>query len=136
MSAAPYLRSREIESDHVAEPVIVRRPRAQARAAAHPRRQISRTLMGHIVMMVVVSCVTWFLMILLGNSMMENARREHIRAQSRANAARQDVARLHRRAERLASMAAIDEWARAKGYVPPAIDPKEWVAANGQQETQ
>lgn len=135
MSAATYLRSREIESDPVAEPVVVRRPQSRARAA-QPRRQISRTLMGHIVMMVVVSCITWFLMILLGNSMMENARREHIRAQSRANAARQDVARLHRRAERLASMAAIDEWARAKGYVPPAIDPKEWVAANGTQETQ
>ena len=88
--------------------------------------------MIHIVMMVIVSVMTWGFMILLGNSMMEHARRDHVRAVERAKHARQEVARLHQRADRLASMAAIDDWARTKGFVPPAVDPETWVAENVQ----
>jgi len=84
--------------------------------------------------MTLISIVTWGFMILLGNSMMENARRERIRAIERAKLARQEVVRLHQRADRLASMAAIDEWARTTGFVPPAVDPESWVANHGQAE--
>ncbi len=132
MSAAPFLRSRDVdaESHPVQDQISVRRrPTVKS---GNRVRAVSKTLMIHIVLMTIVSVMTWGFMILLGNSMMEHARRDHVRAVERAKHARQEVARLHQRADRLASMAAIDEWARAKGFVPPAVDPETWVAEHEQ----
>jgi hypothetical protein len=70
--------------------------------------------------------VTFGFSILLGSSMMENARRDKIRATERANIARDDMARLSGRMDRLTTMAAVDTWARARGFVPPHGVPADW----------
>ncbi len=55
---------------------------------------------------------------LLGNSVMESARREAGRAESRARVARDETARLQRRLDRLTSPQSVASWARLRGFVP------------------
>ncbi len=57
--------------------------------------------------------------ILMGSSLMENARRDKVRAVSRMKVAREDMTRLRNRMDRVTTMTAIDTWARTRGFVPP-----------------
>ncbi len=56
---------------------------------------------------------------LAGQTMMEQARREGIRAQERARQARMDVALLRQRVDRLTSMKSIEAWAESRGMQTP-----------------
>jgi hypothetical protein len=55
---------------------------------------------------------------LLGHSLKEHARREALRAGDRARAARADLARLRSKLERLTTMKSVDDWSKAKGFIP------------------
>ncbi len=74
--------------------------------------------------------VTFGFSILLGSSMMENARRDKIRALERTKVARNDMARLSGRMDRLTTMAAVDTWARTRSFVPPHGLPEDWGQSN------
>jgi hypothetical protein len=58
---------------------------------------------------------------LLGHTQMEASRREMLRAKERAQLARLATAQLRRQVDRLTSMHALDQWARARGFVQTPV---------------
>lgn len=66
-----------------------------------------------------VIAITFGFSVLMGSSLMENARRDKVKAITRMSIARDDMARLRNRMDRLTTMAAVDTWARSRSFVPP-----------------
>ncbi|MBV6457184.1 MAG: hypothetical protein HONBIEJF_00291 [Fimbriimonadaceae bacterium] len=54
---------------------------------------------------------------LVGNTMLEDARRSAIRCKERAKEMRQQVALLRQQSDRLSNMHAVEQWAGLRGYV-------------------
>jgi hypothetical protein len=53
---------------------------------------------------------------LIGQTMLEQARREGLRASERAAMARKDVAALRQRIERLLGLRSVEKWAEVRGF--------------------
>lgn len=121
MSLSPYttIRGRQSRRKKHAEHDVAmtqKRLRPRKRTANRIDRQF---LVGLAVLSVSIFVVVYGLSILLGSSLMENARRDNVRANIRAKTARQDITRLRTRMDNVTTMAAIDTWSRSRGFVPP-----------------
>lgn len=55
---------------------------------------------------------------LVGHTLMEQARRDGLRATERAAMARKDVAALRQRIERLVGLRSVERWAAIRGFAP------------------
>lgn len=76
------------------------------------------------VMLAALSVLAWTTFAassLTGSSMAEHARQDAAQAQRRTTEAKQDVAVLRRRVDRLVSWKAIDAWAAGRGLAQPAV---------------
>jgi hypothetical protein len=110
----------------------VERPARRTATYARPRpaaytRQIVRTrsrrrsssvlsvFMTKAVALTVVAAAAYGASTLAGQTMMEQARREGLRAQERSRQARMDVGLLRERVARLSSMKTIENWAAMSG---------------------
>lgn len=104
----------------------------QARVVANqrPAKRKSRASTAEIfvtncVLFAAIAPLTWGFSLLLGNSFKENARRSAVSAAMRAKSARQDMARLTNRLDRLTSAQAVNDWALTRGFVPAHGLPQE-----------
>ncbi|MCA0360519.1 MAG: hypothetical protein LCH41_05650 [Armatimonadetes bacterium] len=133
MSAAPFLTVREREREQVK-----RSPRSQRAAVAEPttRPNVSprcnhkatykraskgvgiEWILGQLALFGLVVAATFLFSVLMGNSLMEKARHDTIKAQGRTKVARQDMVRLRSRLDRLTNTAVVADWASARGFVP------------------
>ncbi|MCU0317614.1 MAG: hypothetical protein MUC92_13595 [Fimbriimonadaceae bacterium] len=107
---------------------VQRKPRARVarQALAWPVATVLYlTLFGF------VALLSFGFSVLLGNSMMEHARREGAKVTIRAKQARSDVARLRQTVDRQVTMAAVDDWARGRGFLSPYdVPPSEDLVPN------
>lgn len=134
MSAAPYenlrdyhrpertTRKRRPSARNVDVPIEPVRVRSRSRTGVSTVAFVfwQTMLFGFVV------AVTFGFSILLGSSMMENARRDRLDALERTKVAREDMARLRGRMDRLTTMAAVDTWARTRDFVPPHGLLEDW----------
>lgn len=116
MSAAPVYPVREPGVRRELPPAPKRRRRTVRRRA--PRRNFAQVVIAQVALFGFVCSVTFGFSSLTGHSLMEQQRREALRAGNRARVARSDLARLRSRLERLTTMRAVDDWAKVKGFVP------------------
>lgn len=103
----------------VQKPIIISRPKPQLRIEQGARPALrARILAGSVRFSVIAVCV-FFASSLFGQVMLENARRDGIRAVQRAKQAAKDQALLRDRVLALTRASAIDAWAEANGFVSP-----------------
>lgn len=114
MSAAPLIHVQERRRHRHG-----RRPDQTPKQERSRRSKKGRLSAPAIAGLACLTIVTYGFSCLAGNSLMEYARRDSIRAAERTKAARADVARLRARVDRLTTMSAVDRWAESRGFVPP-----------------
>lgn len=111
-------RSRKIRSTDVDTSRAVVRRKSRKRSV-NTGLSTAQFGLSQLVLFATVFIAVYGFSILLGSSLMENARRDKVRANARMKVAREDMAKLRNRMDRLTTMAAIDTWARTRGYQPP-----------------
>ena len=94
-------------------PVVITRRRSKARAKTITRAEVCTSIAAF----VIISGFTSFFMSLSGNVMVETARRESIRSTEKARYAARQSTILREQVQSLTSAKAIDDWARANGFV-------------------
>jgi hypothetical protein len=104
-------------SDPIAVPVIVPRHRARSRARSRAKTIDIAAVLGGTIAFVIVAGLTCFAASLMGNVMVEKARRDGIGSMERARFAARESAALREEVQALTSPKAIDDWAQAKGLV-------------------
>lgn len=111
------IREREHTSTRLA-PAIRSRPVA-SRAPSRSRRR-RRSALGvwlvKVVLLGFVGLLSYGTSTLVGQTLMEQQRREGLRAQERAQQSRADAALLRTRVARLTSLKTIDDWAAMRGF--------------------
>lgn len=125
MSAAPYETIRDYR-----RPTRRRHRNTTVDATkvkARPRRRATTITLSFVAnqlaVFTAVAVVAFGFSILMGSSLKENARRDMVKAKERTKVARDDMARLRARMDRLSTMAAVDTWARARNFVAPHAVP-------------
>lgn len=133
MSALPVIEP-FVESAPVArplprlpEPIIIELPRTRTRR--QPVRKVktqkrASAIIGHAVGFVLVTGITFSSLSLVGQVMVEKARRDGIRASQRALTASREIATLREEVQDLSSSQSINDWATANGFVPTDAAPK------------
>ncbi len=91
--------------------------KAAPRVAARRRALGFESVLTNVALFCAVAPLTWGFSLLLGHSLKENARRQAVHATQRASVARQDMARLRNRLDRLTSSNVVDAWAVNNGFV-------------------
>ena len=102
-------------------PVVIELPRTRA-----PRQQVTRiqtrkrtsNVISTAVSFATIAAVTFCSMSLVGQVMVEKARRDGIRASGRAREAASRVAELRTQVQDVMSPGAIEAWALQQGFVP------------------
>jgi hypothetical protein len=102
-------------------PVVIELPRTRV-----PRQQVARiqtrkrtsNLVSTSACFVAVSAITFCSLSLVGQVMVEKARRDGIRASARARAAANQVAELRGNIQALVSAGGIEAWAIEQGFIP------------------
>lgn len=120
MSAIPVLKP------PVAKPQRRRRHRV-TRPASAPRVQVrrarkakARAISGvHVGLFALIACVAFLASSMLGQVMVENVRRQGLRAGERARDARKAEAILREELDALTSFQSVESWAAQQGFVAP-----------------
>lgn len=99
----------------VAKPVSRTRPRPV-------RRPRTGTLAMSLMMVACMCAFTFVTSSVVGNTMLENARRDRIRSVERAKEGREEVARLRRVLNSMTSMESVDRFASANGMVLSGVE--------------
>jgi|GEM_PF-6303300 len=107
-------RLRRAQADVIAAP----RPFGTPVRRAVRHRSARRSVGGFAVVWCALVALSYVGSTLMGQTMLEQARREGLRAQERSREASMDAAVLRDRLRRLTSMRAVDEWATVRGYKP------------------
>jgi len=82
------------------------------------RRAITAdVVVGRFLLLAAVGLISYGASSLVGNTMLEDARRSAIRCKERAKEMRQQVALLRQQTDRLTNMQAVEQWAGLRGYV-------------------
>lgn len=93
--------------------------RPQLRVHVRPKPSIGSVVLNRFFAFSCIAIFAFFVSSLCGQVMVEKARREGIKALSRAVDARKEEASLRRRIDSLSSLSSIDDWARTHGFVSP-----------------
>ncbi len=120
-----------------AAPVYTYREKTLRRTSARRRAQEDAlaAALARCVCYVLLAGFAMMFSSLSGNSLMEKARRDYVRAGERTKAAKMDVSLLRERVERLTTMGAIDRWAASHGFLPPeSLQANEAVATSGTRQ--
>lgn len=94
---------------------VVTREQAKAKAQAKPKVKVGQRL----AVFATIAGVAFMCSSLLGQVMVEQARREGIRAMERAREARKMEAVLRSRLDVLTNLTSVEEWAKSKGMLAP-----------------
>ena len=108
-------------------PIIIELPRTKIQRQPVRRVKAQRrvsALVGQTVSFVVVAGIAFSTFSLMGQVMVEKARRDGIRASERALSASRDIAALRQDVQDLSSSQSIDDWATSNGFVPTDSAPK------------
>ena len=131
----------------VKERPVVRRAAARRVPAAKPvyrtrprpvRRPRSGAITKSLLLVGVVTMVTYIVSSIAGNTLLENARRDRIRSVERTQSSREDVARLRRVLDSMVSLDAVSKYAAAQGMElsgAPTARRDSVVAQLGDHET-
>lgn len=92
------------------------RPIPRTRAKSTANHAVRDSLLNYTLAFGLLFGLTYGASSLLGQTMMEQARREGLQARERAQTARKDVAVLRQRVERLVGMRSVEQWATVRGY--------------------
>lgn len=108
-------------------PIIIELPRT--RIQRQPVRRVKTqkrvsALVAQTASFLVVAGLAFSTCSLVGQVMVEKARRDGIRASDRARIASRDIAALREDVQDLSSSQSIDDWATANGFVPTDSAPK------------
>lgn len=108
-------------------PIIIELPRT--RTHRQPVRRVKTqkrvsSLVAQTVSFVLVTGIAFSTCSLMGQVMVEKARRDGIRASDRARSASRDIAALRQDVQDLSSSQSIDGWATSNGFVPTDSAPK------------
>jgi hypothetical protein len=105
-------------NDTATVPVVVPRRRARSKT----KTVDLAALLGASVSFIIIAGLTCFAASLIGNVMVEKARRDGIRSMERARFAARESAALREQVQALTSPKAIDDWAKANGFVAAGFD--------------
>lgn len=101
---------------------VTRQTRRRYVAPQSPRRRkrpnTAAKFVGFVALFAGSAVVAFGFSTLLGCSLQETAKRDALRANSKAKQARADVSRIKTKADRLATLKEIDQWAQENGFVP------------------
>lgn len=104
----PVVRRAASRRVQTAKPVSRTRPRPV-------RRPRSGAITKSLLLVGVVTMVTYIASSIVGNTLLENARRDRIRSVERTQDSREDVARLRRVLDSMVSLDAVSKYAAAQG---------------------
>ena len=124
---APRTRTAPRTLPRLPEPIIIELPvkRTQrGRVKQTETQKQASTLLGQVVGFMVVAGLAYGACSLIGQVMVEKARRDGIRATARAQAAARDIAQLRADVQDLSSSKSISDWAAANGFIPIESAPK------------
>lgn len=102
-------------------------PGPRPRARRRPKSLSPGTIAANLVGLALIAILAFAASSLAGQTMMEDARREGLRAQERARKARMDVAALRRHVDRLTSMRAVEHWSEVRRFYAALEAPAEPV---------
>ncbi len=93
--------------------------RSQSKRRAKSRSRVVTDVVGGLFLFSVVAFSTYLASSMVGQVMVENARREGIAAQRRANDAKRTEGGLRSRINELTGFTAMETWALGHGFVAP-----------------
>lgn len=109
------------------EPIIIELPQIRTRKGrskkAKTQKRVS-TIVGQIASFAIVAGISFSTLSLAGQVMVEKARRDGIRATSRARQTSREIADLRAEVQDLGSSRSIDDWAAANGFIPTESTPQ------------
>ena len=108
-------------------PIIIELPRTKIQRQPIRRVKTQKrvsALVAQSASFVVVTGIVFSTFSLMGQVMVEKARRDGIRASERARSASRDIAALRQDVQNLSSSQSIDDWATSNGFVPTDAAPK------------
>jgi len=124
---APRTRTAPRTLPRLPEPIIIELPiKRTQRGRVKPsetQKHVS-TVLGQIVGFCIVTGLAYAAFSLVGQVMVEKARRDGIHAMTRAQAASRDIAELRASVQDLSSSRSISDWAAANGFIPIESAPK------------
>lgn len=85
--------------------------------ANRKRGMTADIVIGRLLLLLAAGFVAYGASSLVGNTLLEDARRSAIRCKERAKEMRQQVALLRQQTDRLSNMNAVEQWAGLRGYV-------------------
>lgn|GEM_PF-2997520 len=99
---------------------IKTRPRriARAKGVSRDSSQLWRVILTYVFVFAFIVASAYAASSLVGHTLMEQARREGLRASERASMARKDVAALRQKIERLVGLRSVERWAEVRGFAP------------------
>ena len=103
----------------VQKPIIVARPKPQLRIELGTKPRANSKALTRSVLFGALTLSVFFASSLVGQVMVEKARRDGIHAVARAKDAAKDVALLRDRFQAMSRASAIDAWAISHDLVPP-----------------
>ncbi|MDI9639950.1 hypothetical protein QPK87_19870 [Kamptonema cortianum] len=122
MSAITFVTVKERPSHEKSCPIRTRRnvldePIAVSKVKENRRPLGLEFFASQALLFAVIFVVSYGFSLLMGNSVMEYARRSKIRSMETAKVARDDTAVIRGRLDRLAATAEVRDWATARGFV-------------------
>lgn len=99
------------------------RPIPRTRAKTEANHALRDSILWYALGFSIIVGLTYGTSSLVGQTMMEQARREGLQARERAQDARKDVAVLRQRVERLVGMRSVEQWATVRGYTLEGATP-------------
>lgn len=103
----------------VQKPIIVTRPKPQLRIEQGTKPRANSKVLTRSILFGVLTLSVFFASSLVGQVMVEKARREGIRSVERAKDAAKDVALLRDRFQSMSRASAIDGWALSHDLIAP-----------------
>jgi hypothetical protein len=103
----------------VQKPIIVVRPKPQLRVEEGVKPAVGSVVLARVAVFGVLTLSIFFSSSLAGQVMVEKARRDNLRAVSRAKEATKEEAMLRDTVQALTRSSAIDTWAQQNNFVAP-----------------
>lgn len=95
--------------------------RTSLRVVSRAKPSFGTIVLSRAMMFACIALGTFLVSSMCGQVMVENSRREGLRAVSRLKEARKAESILRRRLDALTSLASIESWSKAHGYFPPDV---------------
>lgn len=106
---------------------------ARTKGDSRDSSQLWRVILTYVFVFAFIVASSYAASSLIGHTLMEQARREGLRASERASLARKDVAALRQRIERLVGLRSVERWATVRGFAPDG-DAKVLVMSRSQRD--